>query len=355
MAPSSRLLTAVPLLLILLGGALTPAYADTDGRNRRRHTRLFAFGNSLTDTGNGPIFPVTAGSFHPASVRGDLLWPSQRPGFQRQAYPRLPRYVCIYVINIKLEELKVPEPTPYLAGRTAADFVNGANFALGGATALDLAFLATNGRPSLWLMRRADQRKIMAKSVFYVGEIGVNDYFVALSNNSVDVAVSLVPHIIGAVRSALTAMIAAGARTLVVTGMLPIGCEPQQLALFPGGPGDYDPTTGCITRFNVLAEHHNHRLRMMLRELRSNYGRSLTLLYADIYRPVLKAIASPACTFSATRRWPRAAGAAADPTTSTSSRSVARRRRRRVPTRPSSSPGTASTSPRLPIGSSLVT
>jgi len=89
-------------------------------------------------------------------------------------------------------------------------------------------------------------------------------------------------------------MIAAGARTLVVTGMLPIGCEPQQLALFPGGPGDYDPTTGCITRFNVLAEHHNHRLRMMLRELRSNYGRSLTLLYADIYRPVLKAIASPA-------------------------------------------------------------
>jgi len=89
-------------------------------------------------------------------------------------------------------------------------------------------------------------------------------------------------------------MIAAGARTLVVTGMLPIGCEPQQLALFPGGPGDYDPTTSCITRFNVLAEHHNHRLRMMLRELRSNYGRSLTLLYADIYRPVLKTIASPA-------------------------------------------------------------
>lgn len=50
-----------------------------------------------------------------------------------------------------------------------------------------------------------DERKIMAKSIFYVGEIGVNDYFAALSNNdSVDVAVSLVPHIIDTIRSALT-------------------------------------------------------------------------------------------------------------------------------------------------------
>ena len=47
----------------------------------------------------------------------------------------------------------------------------------------------------------------MAKSVFYVGEIGVNDYFVALSNNSIDLAVSLVPHIIDTIRSALTVSI----------------------------------------------------------------------------------------------------------------------------------------------------
>ena len=44
----------------------------------------------------------------------------------------------------------------------------------------------------------------MVSSIFYVGEIGLNDYFFALSNSSVDVAASLVPHIIGAVRSALT-------------------------------------------------------------------------------------------------------------------------------------------------------
>ena len=94
---------------------------------------------------------------------------------------------------------------------------------------------------------------------------------------------------------AVQAMIAAGARTLVITGMLPIGCEPQQLALYPAGDeGDYDPTTGCIARFNEVAKHHNRALRMMLSELRRDYGSTLSLLYADIYNPVVKAVAFPA-------------------------------------------------------------
>ena len=51
----------------------------------------------------------------------------------------------------------------------------------------------------------AEQRKITSRSVFLVGAIGVNDYFLALmSNKSIDVAESLVPHIIGTIRSALT-------------------------------------------------------------------------------------------------------------------------------------------------------
>ena len=40
-----------------------------------------------------------------------------------------------------VEALGVPHPTPYLAGKTAADFHRGANFAVGGATALDLRFI----------------------------------------------------------------------------------------------------------------------------------------------------------------------------------------------------------------------
>jgi hypothetical protein len=36
-------------------------------------------------------------AIHPAAVRGDLLRSSQRPGLQRQARPRLPRYVRTYM------------------------------------------------------------------------------------------------------------------------------------------------------------------------------------------------------------------------------------------------------------------
>ena len=44
-----------------------------------------------------------------------------------------------------MESLGLPQPTPYLAGETAEDFRHGANFAVGGATALDPAFLKSRG------------------------------------------------------------------------------------------------------------------------------------------------------------------------------------------------------------------
>ncbi|CAL4916512.1 unnamed protein product [Urochloa decumbens] len=304
----SRLLPAVALLLqvlVLLVVAAEAAAAD-GSLGPARYTRVFAFGNSLTDTGNAAIFPVTAGGPFTQPPYGETYFghPNGRSSDGR------------LIIDFLVKKLKVPEPTPYLAGRTAADFLNGTNFAVGGATALEKAFLASKGITSFvpislsnettWfqnvvqlLMNSSsdiEHRKIMARSVFYAGEIGVNDYFFALSSNSsINLAVSLVPHIIGAIRSALTAMITAGARTVVVTGMLPIGCEPQQLALFPGGPGDSDPATGCIKRFNDVAQLHNLALKRMLGELRlAHPGRSLSLLYADIYSPVVRAVASPA-------------------------------------------------------------
>jgi hypothetical protein len=174
----------------------------------------------------------------------------------------------------------------------------------------------------------------MASSVFYFGEIGVNDYIFALfSNRTSELAVSLVPDIVAVTRSALTvttdlhqhrtltptfyqsildrlycfvlldvrtqAVIAAGARSLVVTGMLPLGCEPELLALFPGDADDYDRASGCITLFNDLAELHNRALNRMLRKVRRAHP-GTTILYADLYRPIANLVASPgkygACT-----------------------------------------------------------
>lgn len=44
-----------------------------------------------------------------------------------------------------VEALGLPHPTPYLAGKTAADFRSGVNFAVGGATALDVHFFESRG------------------------------------------------------------------------------------------------------------------------------------------------------------------------------------------------------------------
>jgi hypothetical protein len=95
-------------------------------------------------------------------------------------------------------------------------------------------------------------------------------------------------------------VIAAGARTVVVPGVIPLGCEPQLLALYQGrvGAGGYDPASGCITSMNDLAELHNRELRRMLRGLRrrrrAHSGATGTsVVYADLYRAVTDLVVSP--------------------------------------------------------------
>jgi hypothetical protein len=158
---TARRLPPVPLLVLLLVAAEAFfVYADTNDYGR--YSRVFAFGNSLTDTGNAAIFPVTAGGPFTRPPYGQTYFghPSGRASNGRLILDFLgtlpnassihifPVFVTFSSASIKIyavEELKVPQPTPYLAGKTAGDFLNGTNFALGGATALDPAFLASKG------------------------------------------------------------------------------------------------------------------------------------------------------------------------------------------------------------------
>ncbi|CAN6318582.1 unnamed protein product [Urochloa humidicola] len=304
MAQFQRLLILTAVLLVAAdAGGDDPDTGGCGGLTRGHYSRVFAFGDSLTDTGNAAIFPPTAGGTFTRLPYGETYFghPSGRASDGR------------IITDFLVEKLKVPLPTPYLAGRTAADFLNGSTFAVGGATALDPAFLeASWGLKSfvpvslsnetrwfknvLQLLAKShhEQLRVTASSVFFFGEIGINDYFLSLSSNrTIDETAILVPHVVGAIRSGLKAVVAAGARAVVATGMSPLGCAPYQLALFPGAPGDYDPVTGCNTRLNGLAEMHNRELRRTLDELRRAYpGR--TFLYGDIYSPIVNAVASPA-------------------------------------------------------------
>uniref|UniRef100_A0A0E0M7A0 Esterase n=1 Tax=Oryza punctata TaxID=4537 RepID=A0A0E0M7A0_ORYPU len=309
MALLQRLLVA--LLRVLVAGehaAAMPSPPDTGGgapvNIEARYARVFCFGNSLTDTGNNPLLPATAGGPSNSPPYGMTFF--HRPT-GRSSDGRL-------VIDFLVKALRAPQPTPYLAGKTAADFLAGTNFAVGGATALDPAVLESRGivsavpvslsnetrwfEDTLQLLASSinARRRIAETSLFFFGEIGVNDYFLALaSNHTLEQAATLVPDIVGVIRSAVIDAIVAGARTVVVTGMIPLGCEPQLLALFPGGAGDYDADTGCDARFNKLAEVHNRALIRMLRQLRRALPAAAAAVhYADFYRPVTAIVASPA-------------------------------------------------------------
>ncbi|KAM0928195.1 hypothetical protein ACQ4PT_002331 [Festuca glaucescens] len=140
----------------------------------------------------------------------------------------------------------------------------------------------------------AEQRRLMASSLFYFGEIGFNDYSFALLNvlsiDTVSLAESLVPHVIGAIRGTRSLLVA---RLTVVAGMIPMRCEPELLALLPGVAGDYyDRASGCITRFNQVAQLHNRALNRMLCQLRRAHPRT-SIHYGDLYHPVTAIVSSP--------------------------------------------------------------
>ncbi|KAK3153622.1 hypothetical protein QOZ80_2BG0178450 [Eleusine coracana subsp. coracana] len=300
MATVSRLAVAA-LFFFLLAAEAASAPVTGSKHGIERYSRIFGFGNSLTDTGNSDIYPLTAGGVSTRPPYGQTYFghPSGRASDGR------------IIIDFLVEKLKVPQPLPYLAGKTAADFVNGVNFAISGATVLEPEFLRSKGlmvfvpvsliNETNWFKHVVrllspsvhEQRKIMANSFFFVGEMGINDYYAALlSNRTIDQTASLVPHVVGTIRKAITAMVTSGARTVMVTGMPPLGCAPYLLAQFPGAPSDYDPVSGCNTRLNGLAERHNRALKVALLKLMATY-RFRAFIYADVYSPIVNVATSP--------------------------------------------------------------
>jgi hypothetical protein len=80
---------------------------------------------------------------------------------------------------------------------------------------------------------------------------------------------------------------------MVVAGMIPMGCEPELLALLPGVAADYyDRASGCITPFNQVAQLHNRELNRMLCQLRRAHPRT-SIHYGDLYHPVIAIVSSP--------------------------------------------------------------
>ncbi|CAO2205120.1 unnamed protein product [Urochloa humidicola] len=314
---------AVSLLLLLLVVVFTspPVAAASPVRVRRRFESMFSLGDSYADTGNGPVVFGWHGIANPV-MRPPYGSTFFRRPTGRNCDGRLP-------IDFLAESMGLPLVPPFLArnGTAAAaarSFRRGANFAVGGATALDTTFFHRWDPPggnvfplntSLAVQMRwfeslkpdlcattKDCKRLFRRSLFFVGAFGANDYLLSLAaNKSVDQVRAFVPDIVRTISMAVQRLIQHGATTLVVPGVIPVGCAPPVLVTFADAdPAAYDARTGCLKAINDLAAHHNALLRESLRELQAKHHRpagdvgGVTIVYADFFTPVLEMVTSPA-------------------------------------------------------------
>ncbi|TKW12109.1 hypothetical protein SEVIR_5G015400v4 [Setaria viridis] len=305
--PRAVSLLVLVAVLFTSTGAVTAATAT-----RRRYDAIFSLGDSYADTGNGPV----VFGWHA------IANPVMRPPYGSTFFGRPTGRNCDgrLAIDFLAESLGLPLVPPFLARNgSATSFRRGANFAVGGAPALDTTFFHRwdppggsvfplntsldvqlqwfeSLKPSLCATPKGC-KELFGRSLFFVGPFGANDYLLSLAAKSVDEVRSFVPDVVGTISMAVERLIIHhGATTLVVPGVIPVGCAPPVLVTFADpDPAAYDPRTGCLKAINGIAARHNALLQEALRELRDKHRPAgVTIIYADFFGPVIDMVTSPA-------------------------------------------------------------
>ncbi|CAI9300202.1 unnamed protein product [Lactuca saligna] len=127
-----------------------------------------------------------------------------------------------------------------------------------------------------------------------MGEIGGTNYNTPImQDKSIDEVQSYVPLVIDTIISAINEVIDMGAQTLVVPGIFPIGCSSSILTLRGSqNKQEYDNITGCLIKFNKIAEYHNEVVQAKLKHLRELHP-NVIMIYADYYNGAMQIIYSP--------------------------------------------------------------
>ncbi|KAF8733536.1 hypothetical protein HU200_014837 [Digitaria exilis] len=288
---------AVSLLLLLL--LLSPPPSSPSIR-RYHYDSIFSFGDSYTDTGNNPV----------AFAWYSVLNPVTRPPYGTTFFGRPTGRLTVDFLGAC--GLGLPLVPPFLAHD--GSFRHGANFAV----AIDAGFFHDGEPPgsgkfplntSLGVQMQwfesllpslcattQDCKEFLGRSVFFIGELGFNDYsFSLFRGKSVQQLISLVPDIINTISIAIEVLIRHGATSLLVSGMVPAGCEPPVLVFCDGAdPASYSPRTGyCVKEMNELSIHHNSMLQESLAKIRADHP-DVDITYADFFSPIMAMIESPA-------------------------------------------------------------
>ncbi|KAJ3694260.1 hypothetical protein LUZ60_009740 [Juncus effusus] len=256
------------LLGILL---LSSCFNQIQAKNHQHYNAIFSFGDSFADTGNFDILAAPMLSYisyeHLPYGMSFFGTPSGRATNGR------------VILDFIAAALGFPNFVPPALSKDQ-NFKRGANFAVIGACALDLSFYEKNNVPivppinsslsvqlewfhnlKLSLCGTSKKcKKFFKKSLFFIGEFGANDYyFLSITRKTVEeVKSNYVPKIVNAIITAAESLIKQGAVHMVLPGSLVTGCTPAILAINPSAnKTDYDPQTGCMTKFNSVGNYHN--------------------------------------------------------------------------------------------------
>ncbi|KAM7530596.1 hypothetical protein LguiB_034006 [Lonicera macranthoides] len=267
------------------------------------YSSIISFGDSLTDTGNLLHIDLSSNANSPPHFG--------KPPYG-ESYFYTPTGRCSdgrLVLDFIAEYLGLPYVQPYIGNK---NYLEGVNFAMVGATALNTAFFLergiddpfTNGslevqlswfRKMLSTLSPASADELLKNSLVVMGEIGGNDYNHALlAGRSIEMVQSFMNPVINEISSAIQEVIKFGAVSFLVPGYLPIGCSAAYLTTFESSSNkeDYDPSTGCLNWLNKFAQKHNKMLRMELNRIQQLYPHT-NIIYADFYNAAMPFYRSP--------------------------------------------------------------
>ncbi|GJN38116.1 hypothetical protein PR202_gb27128 [Eleusine coracana subsp. coracana] len=237
------------------------------------YTSLFSFGDSYTDTGN---IVIISGQAAP-----NLLLTKPPYGMTFFGHPTGRISDGRLAIDFIAQALGLPLLPPSQAANQS--FLQGANFAVAGGTALNRTFFQENG-----------DQIFTPYNVSLGDQLGWFDAMKPSLCNSTQVR-SHTPRVVGMISAATEKLIKEGGKTVVVSGLTPMGCATGNLVLFGSqNEVDYEPDTGCLKDLNSLSRDHNLQLRRALMQLNGRYP-GVRVIYADLYTPIVNFVLTPEC------------------------------------------------------------
>ncbi|XP_027160234.1 acetylajmalan esterase-like [Coffea eugenioides] len=262
--------------------------------------KIYQLGDSIADTGN-LVRESPFGSGYPFA---HLPYGETTFGF--------PTGRCSDGL-LMIDYIALASGLPYLEPSMKEDgnFTAGVNFAVAGSTALpkevleakDITNPISNSSLSVqldWMSShfasichtKEGCRKMLEKSLFFVGEIGGNDYNVPfLEGRSMNELTSLVPEVVQSITNAIKRVIDFGATRIIVPGNFPIGCIPVYLAYFQTNDTAAYDEHHCLKDLNNFAEIHNQLLKASIKKLKKDYPK-VVIVYGDYYNAYLSLLSN---------------------------------------------------------------